>query len=57
MQAGREIMVYADPAKIPDNQLQELIATIGKKIETKLDYPGVIRCVCFRENKMVQYLR
>lgn len=57
MQAGREIMVYVNPSKVSDVQINDLIKTIGAKIESQLDYPGIIRMVCFRENKVVEYLR
>lgn len=57
MQAGRDIMVYVDPTKIQDTQLQELLKTIGKKIEDQLDYPGIIRVSAIRENKMIEFLR
>ncbi len=57
MQAGREIMVYVNPSKVSDVQINDLIKTIGAKIESQLDYPGIIRMVCFRENKVIEYLR
>ncbi len=57
MQAGREIMVYADPDTIKDNEVQTLFQSIADKIEDQLDYPGIIRIVLFREKKLVQYLR
>lgn len=57
MQAGREIMVYVNPSKVQDNQIQDIIKTIGAKIESQLDYPGIIRMVVMRENKIVEYLR
>jgi ribonuclease Y len=57
MQAGRDIMVYVDPNQIKDTELQELLKTIGKKIEDQLDYPGIIRVSAIRENKMVEFLR
>jgi len=57
MQAGREIMVYVNPNKISDIEVPELIKTIGNKIESQLDYPGIIRMVVFREHKIVEYLR
>ncbi|MBU0626953.1 hypothetical protein KKG31_00105 [Patescibacteria group bacterium] len=43
MQAGREIMVYVDPKKITDIQVEKLLKDIGEKIESQLDYPGIIR--------------
>ena len=57
MQAGREIMVYVNPSKVSDTEIPDLIKVIGAKIESQLDYPGIIRMVVMRENKIVEYLR
>lgn len=57
MQAGREIMVYVDPGKITDPQVEELLKQIGEKIEDQLDYPGIIRVTGIRETKLIEYLR
>ncbi len=57
MQAGREIMVYVNPKKISDLEVEKLLEEVGKKIEEQLDYPGVIRISGIRETKIVQYLR
>lgn len=57
MQAGREIMVYVDPKKITDIQVEELLKTIGEKIESQLDYPGIIRVTWIRETKIIEFLR
>lgn len=57
MQAGREIMVYVNPSKISDQEIPDVIKTIGAKIESQLDYPGIIRMVVMRENKLIEFLR
>ncbi len=57
MQAWREIMVYINPEKISDLQVEELLKTIGASIEEQLDYPGIIRVTGIRETKMIEYLR
>ncbi len=57
MQAGREIMTFFNPENVSDAQMEVLTRTIGEKIEEQLDYPGSIRIVGIRENKMVHYLR
>lgn len=57
MQAGREIMVYVNPSKVSDTDIPDLIKVIWTKIESQLDYPGIIRMVVMRENKIVEYLR
>ena len=57
MQAGREIMVYVDPEKVSDKDLEKTLKAIGTKIEEQLDYPGIIRITAIRENKLVEFLR
>ncbi len=57
MQAGREIMTFFNPDNVSDAQMEVLTRTIGEKIEEQLDYPGSIRIVGIRENRMVHYLR
>jgi ribonuclease Y len=57
MQAGREIMVYVDPDKVSDKDLEKVLKTIWEKIEEQLDYPGIIRITAIRENKLVEFLR
>lgn len=57
MQAGREIMVYVNPQKVQDSEIPDIIKTIGTKIESQLDYPGIIRMVVMRENKIIEFLR
>jgi len=57
MQAGREIMVYVNPEKVNDIELEKLLKTIWEKIEEQLDYPGVIRVTGIRETKIIEYLK
>lgn len=57
MQAGREIMVYVDPKKITDIEVEKLLKEIGAKIEAQLDYPGIIRVTGIRETKVIEFLR
>lgn len=57
MQAGREIMIYVEPDKISDTELQWLIKKVWEKIEDQLDYPWVIRVSCIREKKIIEFLR
>lgn len=57
MQAGREIMVYVDPKKITDIEVEKLLKEIGAKIEAQLDYPGIIRVTWIRETKVIEFLR
>lgn len=57
MQAGREIMIYVDPDKVSDKDLEKVLKSIWEKIEEQLDYPGIIRITAIRENKLVEFLR
>lgn len=57
MQAWREIMAFFNPEEVDDKQAQDLTAVIATKIEEQLDYPGTIRIVGVRENKIVHFLR
>ncbi len=57
MQAGREIMVYVNPKQVTDLELEHILKTIGEKIDSQLDYPGVIRITGIRETKVIEFLR
>jgi HD superfamily phosphodiesterase len=57
MQAGREIMVAINPKQIDDLWVEKLLKEIWAKVESQLDYPGIIRCVGIRETKLIHYLR
>jgi ribonucrease Y len=57
MQAGREIMVYVDPGKTVDSDVEKVLKTIADKIEEQLDYPGIIRVTGIRETKIVAYVK
>ncbi len=56
MQAWREIMTFVDSKKISDLYLEKLVKNISKKIESQLDYPGNVRIVWIRENKVTSYI-
>lgn len=57
MQAWREIMAFVNPDEISDIEFEETMKTVWIKIEDQLDYPGSIRIVWMREQKVVHYLR
>jgi len=57
MQAGREIMVFVNPIMIDDLWVHKLVKEIATKVESQLDYPGMIRVVAMRETKVIDYLR
>jgi ribonuclease Y len=57
LSAGREIRVFVSPAVINDIQAKDLARDIAKKIEADLKYPGEIRVVLIRENRITEYAR
>ncbi len=57
LSAGREIRLFVSPDKVSDLQAKDLARDIAKKIEAELKYPGEIRVVLTRENRIIEYAR
>ncbi len=57
LSAGREIRIFVSPASVNDVQAKDLARDIAKKIEADLKYPGEIRVVLTRENRITEYAR
>lgn len=57
IQAGREIRVIVDSAKINDEQSVILSRDIAKKITKEMNYPGQIKVIVVRETKAVEHAR
>lgn len=57
LSAGREIRVFVSPLNVSDIQAKDLARDIAKKIEADLKYPGEIRVVLIRENRITEYAR
>lgn len=57
IQAGREIRVIVDSAKLSDAEAAVVTKDIVKKIEEELTYPGQIRVTVIRESRTVEYAR
>lgn len=55
--AGREIRVFVTPEKVTDLQVKEMARDIAKKIEQELTYPGEIKVMMIRENRIIEYAR
>lgn len=55
--AGREVRTFVYPDKINDVEAKELAYNIAKKIEADLKYPGEIKVIVIRENRVVEYAR
>jgi ribonuclease Y len=57
IQAGREVRVFVRADKVDDLGVQKMARQIADKIEGELKYPGEIRVVAIRENRVVEYAR
>jgi ribonucrease Y len=57
IQAGREIRVFVSPEEVSDLEAKKIAREIAKKIEQDLKYPGEIRVVVTRENRIIEFAR
>jgi ribonuclease Y len=57
VQAGRELRIIVEAAKVTDDEALWLSKDIAKKIETELQYPGQIKVTVIRETRAVEYAR
>ena len=57
IQAGREIRVLVEPAKVDDNAAILLARDIARKIERELRYPSQIKVTVMREMRVVEYAK
>lgn len=57
IQAGREIRVFVRPDIVSDLDAQKTARDIAKKVEEDLKYPGEIKVVVIRENRVIEYAR
>ncbi len=57
IQAGREIRVIVDAAKIDDDRAVVQAREIARRIEEELDYSGEIRVTVIRETRVTDYAR
>ncbi len=57
IQAGREIRVMVENAKISDDAAAVLAREIAKEIEEKLTFPGQIKVCVIRESRFVEYAK
>jgi len=56
MQAWREIRAFIDENLVSDLEAQKLNKLIKTKVEENLDYPGIIKIMTIRENKIIDYV-
>lgn len=57
IQAGREIRVFVKSDRIDDLQAAKMAKQIATEIEEELKYPGEIKVVVIRENRVIEYAR
>lgn len=57
IQAGRELRVVVESARISDEEALWLARDVAKKIEGELTYPGQIKVTVIRETRAVEYAR
>ncbi|MBM3319728.1 MAG: ribonuclease Y [Candidatus Eisenbacteria bacterium] len=57
IQAGREIRIMVESDKVSDEEAANLSASIARKVEKELEYPGQIKVVVIRETRTVEYAR
>jgi ribonucrease Y len=57
IQAGRDLRIIVDSARIKDDDATMLSQDIARSIEEKLTYPGQIRVTVIRETRAVEYAK
>jgi ribonuclease Y len=57
IQAGQELRVMVENARISDSDAELLTRDIARKVEQELTYPGSIKVTVIRETRAVQYAR
>ncbi|MFA6190431.1 MAG: ribonuclease Y [Candidatus Staskawiczbacteria bacterium] len=57
IQAGREIRVFVKSDRVDDLQAAKIAKAIAAEIEEELKYPGEIKVVVIRENRVIEYAR
>jgi len=57
LQAGRELRVMVEPARVNDEEAIGLARNLARKIENELQYPGQIRITIVRETRCVEFAK
>lgn len=55
--AGREVRVFVNPEQVTDIEAKNISREIAQKIEKDLQYPGEIKIITIRENRIISYAR
>ena len=53
IQAGRELRVLVESAKVNDDKAAELSFSISQKIQNDMTYPGQVKVTVIRETRAV----
>ncbi len=57
LQAGREIRVFVTPDAVNDLEAKKMARDIALRIESDLKYPGEIKVMVIRENRVIEFAR
>ena len=57
VQAGREIRIFVEPARISDDEAVVLARDVARKIESEMTYPGQIKVTVIREMRASELAR
>lgn len=57
IQAGRELRVFVRPNEIDDYGAKKMAKEIAGRVQEELKYPGEIKVIVIRENRVVEYAR
>ncbi len=57
IQAGREIRVFVKPEEVDDLGAKKLAKEVANRIQEELKYPGEIKVIVIRENRVIEYAR
>ncbi|MDD2732244.1 MAG: ribonuclease Y [Candidatus Pacebacteria bacterium] len=55
--AGRELRVFVRPEEIDDLGAKKIAREIANKVQEELNYPGEIKVIVIRENRVIEYAR
>lgn len=57
IQAGREIRVMVQPDVVDDTMSAKIARDIAKRIESEMEYPGMIKVTVIRETRSTEYAK